>query len=201
MATTSESRTTSRSLPQPSDLLLVQRGGTPFRATAEEVKAFMLSPATAAAIGAIKPGTNLSVDADGTLHAAISGALTYRGAIDPTTTEAPAEAAVGDVYLSLPAAGSGASEGVGKERPERSAVTGAGGSPGQGPEVCASSKQQPQGECGSDGGRPPNPDQRDIGGLPLLAAGDPSGQWVPGCQLLGPAAVVCGSVGDPLPCD
>jgi hypothetical protein len=77
----------------------VQRGSTPYRATADEVKAFMLSPATAVAIGAIKPGTNLSVDADGTLHAAISGALTYRGAIDPSTTEAPAAAAVGDVYL------------------------------------------------------------------------------------------------------
>ena len=100
MATTTESRTTAgRSLPQPTDLLLVQRGSTPYRATAEEVKAFMLTPATAAAIGAIKPGTNLSVDADGTLHAAISGALTYRGAIDPTTSEAPAAAAVGDVYL------------------------------------------------------------------------------------------------------
>jgi hypothetical protein len=59
----------------------------------------MLTPATAAAIGAIKPGTNLSVDADGTLHAAIPGALHYRGAIDPTTAEAPADAAVGDVYL------------------------------------------------------------------------------------------------------
>ena len=99
MATTTESRTTARSLPQPTDLLLVQRGSTPYRATADEVKAFMLSPATAAAIGAIKPGTNLSVDADGTLHAAISGALTYRGAIDPTSAEAPAGAAVGDVYL------------------------------------------------------------------------------------------------------
>jgi hypothetical protein len=98
MATTIESRTTAgRSLP--TDLLLVQRGSTPYRATADEVKAFMLSPATTAAIGAIKPGTNLSVDADGTLHAAISGALTYRGAIDPTTTAAPADAAVGDVYL------------------------------------------------------------------------------------------------------
>ena len=100
MATTIESRTTAgRSLPQASDLLLVQRGSTPYRATADEVKAFMLTPATAAAIGAIKPGTNLSVDGDGTLHAAISGALTYRGAIDPTTTAAPADAAVGDVYL------------------------------------------------------------------------------------------------------
>jgi hypothetical protein len=99
MATTTESRTAGRSLPQPTDLLLVQRGSTPYRATADEVKAFMLSPATAAAIGAIKPGTNLSVDADGTLHAAIPGALTYRGAIDPTTTEAPAGAEVGDVYI------------------------------------------------------------------------------------------------------
>jgi hypothetical protein len=99
MATSTATRSTSRALPQPTDLLLVQRGSTPYRATADEVKAFMLSPATAAAIGAIKPGTNLSVDADGTLHAAIPGALTYRGAIDPTSDEAPADAAVGDVYL------------------------------------------------------------------------------------------------------
>jgi hypothetical protein len=99
MATTTESRSTGRSLPQPTDLLLVQRGSTPYRATADEVKAFILTPATAAAIGAIKPGTNLSVDADGTLHAAIPGALTYRGAIDPTTTDAPVGAVAGDVYL------------------------------------------------------------------------------------------------------
>jgi hypothetical protein len=95
MATTTDTR----SLPQPTDLLLVQRGGTPYKATADAVKAYMLTPATAAAIGAIKPGTNLSVDADGTLHAAISGALTYRGPIDPTSADAPATAAVGDVYL------------------------------------------------------------------------------------------------------
>jgi hypothetical protein len=100
MATSTENRSAGRSLPEPSDLLLVQRGSMPYRATADEVKAFMLTPATAAAIGAIKPGTNLSVDADGTLHAAIPGALHYRGAIDPTTAEAPADAAVGHVYLS-----------------------------------------------------------------------------------------------------
>jgi hypothetical protein len=101
MATSTKTSSTSgRALPQPTDLLLVQRGSTPYRATAEEVKAFMLTPATAAAIGAIKPGTNLSVDADGTLHAAIPGALHYRGAIDPTSDEAPADAVVGDVYLS-----------------------------------------------------------------------------------------------------
>ena len=84
---------------QPSDLLIVQRGATPYKATAEQLKSYMLTPATAATIGAIKPGTNLSVDADGTLHAEIPGALTYRGAIDPTSTEPPADAAVGDVYL------------------------------------------------------------------------------------------------------
>jgi hypothetical protein len=101
MATsTKTSPTSGRALPQPTDLLLVQRGSTPYRATADEVKAFMLTPATAAAIGAIRPGTNLSVDADGTLHAAIPGALHYRGAIDPTSDEAPADAVVGDVYLS-----------------------------------------------------------------------------------------------------
>ena len=99
MATTTTAPITGRALPQPTDLLLVQRGDTPYKAPAEALKAYMLSPATAAAIGAIKPGTNLSVDADGTLHAAISGALTYRGAIDPTSAEAPAGAAVGDVYL------------------------------------------------------------------------------------------------------
>jgi hypothetical protein len=99
MATSTETRSTSRALPQASDLLLVQRGTTPYRATADEVKAFMLTPATAAAIGAIRPGTNLTVDADGTLHAAIPGALHYRGAIDPTSDEAPADAAVGDVFL------------------------------------------------------------------------------------------------------
>lgn len=84
---------------QPTDLLIVQRGATPYKATAEQLKSYMLTPATAVAIGAIKPGTNLSVDADGTLHAAIPGALTYRGAIDPTSDEPPAAAAVGDVYL------------------------------------------------------------------------------------------------------
>jgi len=95
MATISDAR----ALPQSSDLLLVQRGSTPYRATADEVKGFMLTPATAAAIGAIKPGTNLSIDADGTLHAAMPGVLHYKGAIDPTSDEAPADAAVGDVYL------------------------------------------------------------------------------------------------------
>lgn len=104
MATTASSAaTTTAATPaattQPTDLLLVQRGSTPHKATAEQVKAYMLTPATAAAIGGIKPGTNLTVDADGALHAAIPGALLYKGAIDPTTEDAPADAVVGDVYL------------------------------------------------------------------------------------------------------
>jgi hypothetical protein len=84
---------------QPTDLLLVQRGATAHKATAEQVKAYMLTPATTAAIGGIKPGTNLTVEPDGTLHADLPGALLYKGVIDPTTTDAPADAAVGDVYL------------------------------------------------------------------------------------------------------
>lgn len=84
---------------EPSDLLIVQRGATPYKATAEQLKSYMLTPATAAAIGAIKPGSNLSVDADGTLHAEIPGALTYRGALDPASSDAPADAVAGDVYL------------------------------------------------------------------------------------------------------
>ncbi|MCT0230955.1 hypothetical protein KQ306_08845 [Synechococcus sp. CS-1324] len=91
--------TTAAAATQPTDLLLVQRGSTPYKATAEQVKAYVLTPASAAAIGGIKPGTNLTVEADGTLHAAIPGALLYKGAIDPTTEDAPADAAVGDVYL------------------------------------------------------------------------------------------------------
>ena len=103
MATPSNTATTTAAahaaMTQPTDLLLVQRGATAHKATAEQVKAYMLTPATAAVLGGIKPGTNLTVDADGTLHADLPGALLYKGAIDPTTTEAPADAAVGDVYL------------------------------------------------------------------------------------------------------
>ncbi|MDI9406293.1 MAG: hypothetical protein QM522_06240 [Chitinophagaceae bacterium] len=98
-AATSAASEPGSSRTEPSDLLIVQRGATPYKATAEQLKSYMLTPATAAAIGAIKPGTNLSVDADGTLHAAISGALTYRGAIDPASSDAPADAVAGDVYL------------------------------------------------------------------------------------------------------
>ncbi len=86
-------------LPQPGDLLVVQRADQPHRTTVADLGAAVLVPATATTIGAIRPGTNLSVDPDGTLHAAIPGALHYRGAIDPTTAEAPADPMVGDVYL------------------------------------------------------------------------------------------------------
>ncbi len=98
-SSTAPTRGGAASRTEPSDLLIVQRGATPYKATAEQIKSYMLTPATAAAIGAIRPGTNLSVDADGTLHAEIPGALTYRGALDPTSSDAPADAVAGDVYL------------------------------------------------------------------------------------------------------
>jgi hypothetical protein len=53
--------------------------------------------ATTARVGVVKVGTGLSVTADGTLSLTVSGALTYKGQIDPTGT-APA-AKDGDVYL------------------------------------------------------------------------------------------------------
>jgi hypothetical protein len=88
-------------LPQPSDLLVVQRDAQPHRTTVADLGAAVLVPATATTIGAVKPGSNLTVAADGTLHAAISGAMVFRGAIDPLTTAAPADPIAGDVWLSL----------------------------------------------------------------------------------------------------
>jgi len=60
--------------------------------------AYVLPAATAAAIGGVKPGTNLAVTADGTLNASIPGALIYRGTADPTATP-PAGPTAGSTYI------------------------------------------------------------------------------------------------------
>jgi len=59
---------------QNTDLLLIQQGKTPYKVTAERLKAFCneginLPIATATTLGAIKVGANLSISADGTLSA------------------------------------------------------------------------------------------------------------------------------------
>lgn len=87
-------------LPQGSDLLVVQRAAQPYRTTVEELGRVVLVPATATTIGAVRPGTNLTVAADGTLHASISGAMVFRGAIDPLVTPAPSDPSAGDVWVS-----------------------------------------------------------------------------------------------------
>jgi hypothetical protein len=61
--------------------------------------AYVLKAATTAAIGGVKPGTNLTVAADGTLSANIPGALVYKGGADPTAAP-PTGVAVGAVYVS-----------------------------------------------------------------------------------------------------
>lgn len=74
---------------QNTDLMVIQQGTTAYKVSAQTLKTFFqtgvtLSPATAAVLGGIKVGTNLTVTADGTLSANITGALTYKGVKDFT---------------------------------------------------------------------------------------------------------------------
>ena len=74
---------------QGNDLLLVQRGNTPFRETATNVSNFVTTeistgnvlPPTASAsqLGVIRVGTNLTIDGSGILSAVIPAGLTFMG--------------------------------------------------------------------------------------------------------------------------
>jgi hypothetical protein len=88
---------------QNTDLMVIQQGTTAYKVSAQTLKAFFqngvtLSPATAAALGGIKVGTNLTVTADGTLSASITGALVYKGSI-ANTANAPATPTQGDTWI------------------------------------------------------------------------------------------------------
>ena len=72
------------------DLLLVQRGETPFKATADQLATYTNSKievgndkdipiASASQLGVIKVGTNLTIDSDGTLSAEIPAGTEYMG--------------------------------------------------------------------------------------------------------------------------
>ena len=92
-----------------SDLLLIQRGGTPFKTTATELANYSntkielgtdkdIPIASASQLGVIKVGTNLDIQADGTLSAVIPAGLTYKG--DWTdANNPPTPAANGDFYI------------------------------------------------------------------------------------------------------
>lgn len=92
---------------QNTDLLVIQQAGVPYKVSAQTLKTFFQSGttvgvATATTVGTIKPGANLTVTADGTLNAAVTGALTYKGIRD-FTTAAPSTKAIGDLYVNTKA--------------------------------------------------------------------------------------------------
>jgi hypothetical protein len=60
------------------------------------------SIATATTVGTVKPGTNLTVTADGTLNANVPGALTYQGTVDATVAP-PGSPVVDGLYINTKA--------------------------------------------------------------------------------------------------
>ena len=85
---------------QDNDLFLVQRGTTPFRETSQNVQAYVtqeitagnvLPPiASAAQLGVIRVGDNLTIDADGILAAVVPSGLQFQGAWTDSLNPPPA---------------------------------------------------------------------------------------------------------------
>jgi hypothetical protein len=96
---------------QNTDLLVIQQGTTAYKVAAQTLKTFFqsgvtLNPATASVLGGIKVGTNLTVTADGTLSANVTGALTYKGTANLTVAPSAAVTtglAVGHLYVNTTA--------------------------------------------------------------------------------------------------
>ena len=89
---------------QNTDLMVVQQGNTPYKVSAQTLRTYFqtgvtIKPASPAVLGAIKVGTNLSITADGTMSANISGALTYKGVKDFTAAPGITTPSVGDLYV------------------------------------------------------------------------------------------------------
>ena len=88
---------------QNTDLMVIQQGTNAYKVSTQTLRTYFqtgvtLNPATAAVLGGIKVGTNLSVTADGTLSANITGALIYKGVKDMTAPPGITPA-VGDLYV------------------------------------------------------------------------------------------------------
>ena len=93
---------------QSTDLLLVQRANQPFRATAENLADYAnanidvatdVGIATASALGTVRVGANLSIEAStGILSAVIPSGLTFKGTWSDATTP-PSPAVNGDFYI------------------------------------------------------------------------------------------------------
>ena len=91
------------------DLLLVQRGSVPYRATADQVAAYSNSKielgdskdipiASGSQLGVIKVGTNLEIDSAGTLSAVLPAGTSYEGTWTNATTP-PAATTNGQFWI------------------------------------------------------------------------------------------------------
>jgi len=91
------------------DLLLVQRGSTPYKTTAEDLASFTnteielgkdkdIPIASASQLGVIKVGDNLEISEDGTLSAEIPAGLYYKGIWTDADT-VPSPRVTGDFYI------------------------------------------------------------------------------------------------------
>ena len=91
------------------DLLLVQRGSTPYKTTAEDLASFTnteielgkdkdIPIASASQLGVIKVGDNLNISDDGTLSAEIPAGLTYKGPWSDADA-VPSPRVTGDFYI------------------------------------------------------------------------------------------------------
>ena len=88
---------------QNTDLMVIQQGTNAYKVSTQTLRTYFqtgvtLNAATAAVLGGIKVGSNLSVTADGTLSANITGALTYKGVKDMTAPPGITPV-VGDLYV------------------------------------------------------------------------------------------------------
>lgn len=99
---------------QNTDLFLVNRTGTNYNISYQNLKtsvSYTLPAATAAALGGVKQGTNITIAPDGTISANLPGALIYKGTVDPTAA-APAGVQAGWTYVASKAGALDASYGA-----------------------------------------------------------------------------------------
>ena len=89
---------------QPTDLMLLQQSGTPYKVSTATLKAFMQSDAglpiaSPSVLGGVKIGANLSITAAGVLSAEVAGALVYMGTKNFTAVPGSLNQQVGHLYV------------------------------------------------------------------------------------------------------
>ena len=76
--------------------MVIQHAGTTYKVSTDSLKTYFqngvnIGAATATTLGTVKPGANLTVQADGTLDASLPGALVYKGTCDLTSAPTGAD--------------------------------------------------------------------------------------------------------------